>query len=136
MHAAVRTTGLLVIAASLAASAQQTRASFHLQEATIANIRDAFVAGQITCAQLTRLYLDRIDAYNLRGPALHAIITVNPKSMDTATEMDRQYSANPSGVGPLHCIPIIVKDNFNTFDMPTTGGNVGMRNSQPVTDAF
>jgi amidase len=116
--------------------AQQARSPFHLQDATIAGIHTAFAAGQLTCAQLTRLYLDRIDAYNLRGPALHAIIAVNPKAVETAAGMDRQYRANPSGAGPLHCVPIILKDNFNTFDMPTTGGNVGMRDSVPPADAF
>jgi amidase len=126
---------MLGVAASLT-SAQQARAPFHLQEATIAGIHDAFRAGQLTCAQLTRLYLDRIQAYNLRGPALRAIIAVNPKALETAAEMDRQYRANPSGAGSLHCIPIVLKDNFNTFDMPTTGGNVGMRNSVPPADAF
>ena len=126
---------MLSVAVSLT-SAQQARAPFHLQEATIASVHDAFAAGQLTCAQLTRLYLDRIEAYNFRGPALHAIIAVNPKSMETAAEMDRQYRANPSAAGPLHCIPIILKDNFNTFDMPTTGGNAGMRNSLPPADAF
>jgi amidase len=126
---------MLSVAVSVT-SAQQARAPFHLQEATIAAVHDAFAAGQLTCAQLTRLYLDRIEAYNLRGPALHAIITVNPKSMETAAEMDRQYRASPSGADSLHCIPIILKDNFNTFDMPTTGGNAGMRNSLPPADAF
>jgi Asp-tRNA(Asn)/Glu-tRNA(Gln) amidotransferase A subunit family amidase len=126
---------LLAVAASLA-SARQAPAPFHLQEATIASIHAAFAAGQLTCAQLTRLYLDRIDAYNLRGPALRAIITLNPKAMEEAAEMDRQYKANPSGTGSLHCVPIVLKDNFNTFDMPTTAGNVAMRHSQPQQDAF
>jgi amidase len=117
------------------ARAQQP-APFHLQEATIAGIHSAFAAGRLTCAGLTRAYLDRIDAYNLKGPTLRAIITVNPRSMEIAAEMDRQYKANPSGAGSLHCVPIVLKDNFNTADMPTTGGNVGMRNSQPSADAF
>ena len=56
--------------------------------------------------------------------------------MDVAAEMDRRYKANPSGVGSLHCVPIILKDNFNTADMPTTAGNVGMKTSQPSADAF
>jgi Asp-tRNA(Asn)/Glu-tRNA(Gln) amidotransferase A subunit family amidase len=126
---------MLAIAASVA-SARQAPAPFHLQEATIAGIHAAIAAGRLTCVQLTRLYLDRIDAYNLRGPALRAIITVNPKAVETATEMDRQYKANPSNAGPLHCVPIVLKDNFNTFDMPTTAGNVAMRHSQPLRDAF
>lgn len=135
MRVAILTLAILGVAASLT-SAQQARAPFHLQDATIAGIRDAFAIGHLTCAQLIRLYLDRIEAYNLRGPALRAIITVNPKSTETAAEMDRQYNVNPSGAGPLHCIPIVLKDNFNTSDMPTTGGNVAMRNSQPSADAF
>ena len=114
--------------------AQQS--TFHLQEATIASIHAALAAGQLTCAQLTRLYLDRIAAYNMQGPALHAIITVNPKAMETAAEMDRSYRANSATVGPMHCIPTILKDNSNTFDMPTTGGNISMKTSVPPADAF
>ncbi len=110
--------------------------SFRLQEATVASIHDAFASGQLTCTQLTKLHLDRIDAYDRRGPSLQAIIMVNPRAMEIAAEMDRQYAANRSGVGPLHCIPIVLKDNFNTFDMPTTGGNIRMKSSIPPADAF
>jgi amidase len=123
----------LILAASHA-SAQQS--PFHLQEATVGSIHAAFAAGQLTCTQLTKLYLDRIAAYNLQGPALRAIIMANPKAMDTAAELDRRYGANPAGAGRLHCVPTILKDNFNTFDMPTTGGNVSMKNSVPPADAF
>src|SRR6202043_2962032 len=107
------------------ASAQQ--GPFRLQEATIASIHAALAAGQLTCTQVTRLYLDRIAAYDTQGPALHAIITVNPRAMEVAAEMDRTYRANPASAGSLHCIPIILKDNYNTFDMPTSGGNVSMK---------
>jgi Asp-tRNA(Asn)/Glu-tRNA(Gln) amidotransferase A subunit family amidase len=72
----------------------------------------------------------------LNGPGLHAFITVNPKAMETAQAMDRQFVANASAVGSLHCVPIVLKDNFNTADMPTTGGNVSMKTSQPAEDAF
>src|SRR6202166_536295 len=116
------------------ANAQQ--GPFRFQEATIASIHAALAAGQLTCTQLTRLYLDRIAAYDMQGPALHAIITVNPKAMEIAAEMDRSYQANPASAGALHCIPIILKDNFNTFDLPTTGGNVSMKTSVPPSDAF
>jgi amidase len=119
------------------ASAQQ--GPFRLQEATIASIHAALAAGQMTCTQLTRLYLDRIAAYDMQGPALHAIITVNPQALDTAAAMDRAYQASPAGAaqgGALHCIPVILKDNFNTFDMPTTGGNISMKTSRPPADAF
>ena len=125
-----------VLALAPSPARAQQPAPFHLQEATIAGIHRAFAAGGLTCTQLTRAYLDRIEAYNLKGPALRAIINVNPRAMDVAAEKDRQYEANPSGVGSLHCVPIILKDNFNTADMPTTAGHVGMRTSQPSADAF
>lgn len=121
----------LVISTSMVSAAD-----FRFQEATVASIHSAFAGGQLTCSQLTKLYLDRIEAYNMRGPALHAIITVNHKALELAADMDRKYRANPSGVGSLHCIPVILKDNFNTYDMPTTGANVGMKNSIPTADAF
>jgi amidase len=125
---------MLTLAASPAVNAQQ--GPFRFEEATIASIHSALAAGQLTCTQLTRLYLDRIAAYDQQGPALHAIITVNLKAMEVAAEMDRSYRENPASAGPLHCIPIILKDNFNTFDMPTTGGNVSMKTSLPPADAF
>jgi amidase len=131
--------GVSVVCAMSALSAMPAGAqqgTFRLQEATVASIHAAFAAGRLTCAQLTRLYLDRIAAYDRQGPALHAIITVNPKAMEVAAEMDRSYLASPASIGALHCIPVILKDNFNTFDMPTSGGNVGMKTSLPPADAF
>src|SRR5262249_12480893 len=127
------------LAATLTVPASQANAQqgpFHFQEATIAGIHAALASGQLTCTQLTKLYLDRIEAYNMQGPALRAIITVNAKATEIAAEMDRSYRANPGGAGALHCIPIILKDNFNTFDMPTSGGNVSMKASVPLADAF
>jgi Asp-tRNA(Asn)/Glu-tRNA(Gln) amidotransferase A subunit family amidase len=128
--------GVMLAVAMAVAAAQPARAPFRLQEATIAGVHEALAAGRLTCVALTKAYLDRIEAYNLRGPALRAVIAVNPKAMDTASELDRQYKANRAGVGPLHCIPIVLKDNFDTVDMPTTGGYVGMKRSQPKADAF
>ena len=121
---------------ALSGCAMTERKPFRFQEATIASIHAALASGEITCTQLTRIYLDRIDAYNLKGPGLRAIITVNPRAMEIAAEMDRSYAANPSGAGTLHCIPTILKDNFNTVDMPTTGGNVSMKDSIAPADAF
>ena len=118
------------------AGAQPARAPFHLQEATIASVHAAFASGALTCTRLTQLYLARIEAYNLKGPTLRAIITVNPDALKTAAELDRQYTANRAGVGPLHCVPMVLKDNFNTADMPTSGGNLAMKNSRPASDAF
>lgn len=109
---------------------------FHLQEATIASIHAAFANGTLTCAQLTKAYLDRIEAYNLRGLSLRAIITVNPAAMSYAAELDREYREDRANIGPLHCVPMVLKDNFDTYDMPTSGGNLSMKTSQPEADAF
>jgi amidase len=111
------------------------KGSFELIEATIADIHDAYRHGQLTCRELVQRYLDRIAAYDQQGPALKAIITVNPRALEVADELDRRYKQ--SGLtGPLHGIPVILKDNYDTFDLPTTGGNTAMRTSVPPTDAF
>ena len=119
-----------------AAPADAQQRPFRFQEATIAGIHAAFASGELTCVQLVKLYLDRIAAYDRQGPSLNAIITLNPRALETAAEMDRSYRADPASAGALHCIPIILKDNFNTFDMPTSGGNVSMKTSTPPADAF
>ncbi len=115
--------GSLIIAGC--AMTERTTA-FRFQEATVASVHRALAAGEMTCTQLTRLYLDRIEAYNLKGPALRAIITVNPKALESRPrDGPRAMRTNPAALGPLHCVPIILKDNFNTFDMPTTRGIIG-----------
>jgi amidase len=127
--------GIAILAVTATGHAQEAR-PFRLDEATIESVHQAFAARRLTCVQLTRAYLDRIEAYNLRGPALRAVLTVHPRAMEIAAEMDRAYAANPSTIGPLHCVPIVLKDNFNTADMPTTAGNVSMKSSRPKADAF
>jgi amidase len=107
-----------------------------VQEATIRETHAAFAAREITCVQLVQAYLNRIEAYDHRGPALNTIITINPKALETAAEMDRLYAANRSAMRPLHCIPVILKDNYDTADMPTTGGSVTLAESVPLQDAF
>jgi amidase len=106
---------------------------FVLEEATISRIHAAFDARQLTCVQLVRGYLDRIEKYDDKGPSLNAIITVNPKALEIAAEMDRLRAASR---GPLHCIPAIVKDNYDTADLPTTGGSATLARSVPLSDAF
>ena len=115
---------------------KQKAKSFVLEEATVESIHAALASGTLTCTALIKSYLARIEAYDKQGPALRAIITVNPNALRVAAELDRQYKDSNGRVGPLHCIPIILKDNFNTYDMPTTGGNVAMKDSVPTADAF
>ncbi len=70
-----------------------------------------------------------------QGPAINAIIRVNPQALDVAAEMDKRRGAGAARP-PLHCIPLILKDNYDTADMPTTGGSVTLAQSQPPDDAF
>jgi len=109
---------------------------FELIEATVADIHDAYKRGQLTCRDLVRQYLDRIAAFDKRGPGLRAIITVNPRALEIAEELDKRYRRSGRLTGSLHGIPIILKDNFNTFDLPTSGGNLAMRDSRPGQDAY
>ncbi|MDB5775594.1 MAG: gatA [Herbaspirillum sp.] len=128
----------LLIAALPFAAHAQTAANkakpFVLEEATIQSIHAAFANKTLTCSALVKGYLDRIEAYDKQGPSLRSIITINPEALNIAAEKDRQYGKSPAG--SLYCIPIILKDNYNTFDMPTSGGNVAMKNSVPPADAF
>jgi amidase len=104
-------------------------------EATISGIHAAYARGSLTAWKLTQMYLDRIAAYDQKGPMLNSIITVNPASLNQAAALDRAYQSSGL-VGPLHGIPLIVKDNLNTKDMPTTGGSDALRHSTPPDDAF
>jgi amidase len=106
-----------------------------LNEASVRGIHSAIDGGKVTCVQVVRHYLDRIDAYDDRGPALNAIITVNPRALATAAEMDRLDRA-ARAARPLHCIPVVLKDNFHTVDMPTTGGSLTFKNLQTPDDGF
>src|SRR6185436_18800144 len=93
------------------------------EEATIAALHAALESGQATCAQVTSAYLERIGAYDHKGPSLNAIITINPRALDTAAGMDRLDRATVAR-RPLHSVPVILKDNYDTADMPTTGGSL------------
>ena len=106
-----------------------------LDEASVRSIHAALDAKTVTCAQVIRHYLDRIAAYDDRGPAVNAIITVNPRAIETAEQMDRIDRTTRQG-RPLHCIPVVLKDNFHTADMPTTGGSVTFEKMQTPDDGF
>jgi amidase len=111
------------------------RKSLDLDAATIADLSAAFKAGTLTSEQLVRMCLARIQAYDRQGPTLRAVISVNPKALETARALDAELkSKGPRS--PLHGIPIVLKDNFDTADMPTTGGSVMLEGSIPPDDAF
>src|SRR5689334_7120152 len=96
-------------------------------EATIPQMRAALTSGSITCRQLVQFYLTRMDALDVAGPRLNAIRTRNPQALQIADTMDKLPASAPRGA--LFCIPIVVKDNVDTADMPTTAGSVALQNT-------
>lgn len=112
----------------------QRQAAFSITETTIAQIHSALRAKSLTCHQLVQRYLNRIDSVDKKGPAYNAIILTNPKALETADSLDRRF-AREGLVGPLHCVPMIVKDNFETNDLQTTAGSLALRGWIPKRDA-
>ena len=109
--------------------------TIELDSATIADINAAFDAGTLTAEKLVQMCLARIAAFDRKGPALHAVIALNPKALDVARALDAERKAKGRR-SPLHGIPVVLKDNYDTFDLPTTGGSVLLEGSIPSKDAF
>ena len=113
----------------------QTSAPFEVEEATIAQVHDAMKGGRLTCRALVDQYLKRIEAYDKNGPAINAIVLVNPEVQKQADELDRRF-AQSGLTGPLHCVPMIVKDNFETKGLRTSNGALVFAKYIPEQDAF
>jgi amidase len=109
--------------------------SFDVTEQSIADLQQAMTSGAVTSRELVAAYLARIDAYDRSGPKLNAMIAINPRALEVADALDKERSAKGPR-GPLHGIPIVVKDNFETADMPTTGGSIALAGFEPKEDAF
>jgi amidase len=126
--------------ASQEAGAQQKstasigRGNFQIMEATIAEAHAAMRAGKLTCHQLVEEYLRRIRAYD-QTTRLNAIVLINPNALAEADKLDQEFKRTGK-MRPLHGIPVIVKDNYDTFDLQTTGGSLAMKGNVPPTDAF
>jgi Asp-tRNA(Asn)/Glu-tRNA(Gln) amidotransferase A subunit family amidase len=114
---------------------KMAESKFNILETTIEDIHRVYAAGELTCRQLVQTYLDRIAAYDKQGPALNTIITLNARAIEDAERLDAQYKA--SGLtGPLHGIPVIVKDQADVKGMPTTLGSVLFKDYFPDRDSF
>jgi amidase len=109
--------------------------SIELETATIADLQAAMAAGTLTSEKITAAYLARIAAYDQQGPTLNSIIALNPKALEIAKALDAERKSGKVR-GPLHGIPIVLKDNFNTFDQPTTGGSQLLEGWIPPADAY
>jgi amidase len=109
----------------------QAPVPFRVEEATIAEIHAALKAGRTTCRAIVEQYVRRIDAFDKNGPALNAIVLVNPNALAQADALDRGGWA-----GPLHCVPTIVKDNFETIGLQSASGSLSLKGFVSTKDAF
>jgi amidase len=108
---------------------------FRLEEATIADIHAAMKDGRLTCRSLVERYLRRIEAYDKNGPALNAIVQINPEALRVADDLDRRFAAGGL-TRPLHCVPTIVKDNFETIGLQSADGSLSLEGFVSNRDAF
>jgi amidase len=108
---------------------------FQLEENTIAQIHAAFKAGSLTCRSLVEQYQQRIAAFDKKGPAINAIVVMNPDALAQAEELDRRFKSGGLS-GPLHCVPAIVKDNFETIGLQSADGSLSLAGSVSNRDAF
>ncbi len=107
---------------------------FTIEEASIAEIHDEVKAGKLTFRELTEYYIDRIEKYD-KSTGLNSIVVINPNAVVRAEELDENY--RETGIlRPLHGIPIIVKDNYDTHDLQTAAGSLSLEGSLPPDDAF
>lgn len=121
---------------SIAFSLHVQAADYPVDEASIAQLQTAYLSGTTTAREVTQTYLNRIEAYDKKGPYLNSLITINSHALEDADKLDQQLKKTKKLIGPLHGIPIIVKDNLDTFDMPTSSGVSAFKDFVPTRDAF
>ena len=126
----------LAAGVAAAAAAQSVGQAFELDELSISQLSDGLRSGRWTSRRLTELYLQRIEALDRRGPELRAVIELNPEAQADAERLDRERKAG-GGKGPLHGIPILIKDNIDVAGrMSTTAGSLALERWSPKQDAF
>lgn len=110
-------------------------ADFELDEITVLELNNAFQSGEYTSVKVVELYLERIEKLNKNGPHLNAVISINPDALETAAALDRERK-NGNVRGPLHGIPVLLKDNIDTKDnMPTTAGSLALKENYAKEDS-
>ncbi|HSC29391.1 MAG TPA: amidase family protein [Vicinamibacterales bacterium] len=139
---AMLTAAVLAMPARTGSSSQADRQSgqwagdrYDVIEKSIAELQDAMRSGAVTSRELSEIYLARIEAYDRGGPRLNAMIAINPGALDDAAALDAERAAGRTR-GPLHGIPVVVKDNFDMAGLPTTGGSLALADLRPERDAF
>lgn len=128
-------TGLFLLAAgALLMGCAEEPTKFNLVEATIGDIQAAVRSGQTSCVDIVAGYIQRIEAYD-KSEGINAITQINPTALDEAAKVD-QAIKNGDSLPELFCSPLLIKDNFDTYDMVTTGGSIALKDSIPPDDAF
>ncbi|HXB20816.1 MAG TPA: amidase family protein [Candidatus Solibacter sp.] len=125
---------VLLLLFSFVPGVAQSRGKFEVSETTIAETQKAIRAGRVTCHQLVEAYLKRIRAYD-QSTGLNAIVVVNPNALADADKLDREFKKTGK-LRPLHGIAVIIKDNYDTRGLQTTGGSLAMKGFVPSEDAF
>jgi len=135
-HRPRRLVAAFILAQCAAAFPQAISAkTLDLTTATVPELDVALNSGALTSEKLVEAYLARIAAYDKQGPVINAVITLNPKALEEARALDAERKIKGPR-SPIHGIPIVLKDNYNTFDLPTTGGCQLLKGSIPPADAF
>jgi Asp-tRNA(Asn)/Glu-tRNA(Gln) amidotransferase A subunit family amidase len=125
---------VLPLAILCACSPPESKSGFEFLEATVADVQSSILSGDSSCADIVQGYLQRIETYD-KSSGLNAIIFTNPNAMAKAARIDARIASGDE-LGPLFCVPILLKDNYDTADMPTSGGSIALKNSIPPDDAF
>src|SRR5262245_28005838 len=128
-------TAISLTCITLAQGQMQQSAPFQIVETSIDDIHAALKSGRLTVRQLVQGYLDRIEAYDKKGPTINSVITVNPNALEEADKLDAAYKRS-GFVGPLHGVTVLVKDEIDAAGMPTTLGTVVFKDYRPPRDAF
>jgi amidase len=127
---------LLASESSSLATVPSAPKEFELEELTISDLQDGMKSGRFTARSLVKNYLDRIAEVDKNGPAVNSVIEINPDAVSIAEALDGERKEKGAR-GPLHGVPILIKDNIDTADrMMTTAGSLAMVGSHPVQDAF
>jgi amidase len=125
---------LFTTACARATATGAPKSAFPVVETSIATIHTAMQSGKLSCRALVDTYLARIDAYDKKGPAINSLVYLNGDAAKTADSLDARFKREGL-TGPLHCIPMIVKDNFETRDLPTTDGSLAFQGFVSTRDA-
>ena len=124
-----------VLFVPLLAVRTQSQQPFEVHEASISEIESTLATRRLTCHVLVEQYLRRIDTYDKQGPALNALVEINRHAPEQADDLDRRFQASGL-VGPLHCVQVIVKDNFETIGLQSAAGSLAMKGFVSAKDAF